>query len=115
MWRSIQSQKWFRFQASLIAFLYVFLCTIGALTHSHASLESGLDVATRGRATALHSDTNTATHCAYCDWQADSVSPALALKFCIGIETARVVLSTLSLSSSRVLASRASSRAPPLA
>ncbi|MCX6378160.1 MAG: hypothetical protein NT023_01575 [Armatimonadetes bacterium] len=117
----IHSQKRFRIQAMLVAFLYVFLCTVGALTHSHATPDGALDsmtVASQGHTSApttLHGGSENANHCAYCDWQADSVSPALTPQFCIGIETHRVIQPTLTLSRSRVFASRASSRAPPSA
>lgn len=111
-----QSQKMFRFQASLIAFLYLFLCTVGALTHYHAPSESASGATlSQQSASTLHSATFSASHCAYCDWQADSVSPALAPTFLIGIETRRVVLPAPALSRSFAPPSFASSRAPPIA
>ena len=124
-----------RLHVALVALLYVFLCTFGALTHDHArgendnAFQSVQSSSASPFSDASHVSTEISrerrtdnarlsavpAHCAYCDWQANSlariVTPARFLSpytiafhyqaFC----TPRLLTCT----------ARSSSRAPPAA
>lgn len=112
-----------RLQIALMALLYVFLSTFGALTHTDVS---PFNEATNGKQTSgsvsvaawSASDTQdvaAALHCAYCEWQANSVShtllpPAVAHPPLPG----RALLAKLlTVNTASSFLARFSSRAPP--
>lgn len=114
----------------MVASLYLFLCTLGALTHVHTLIgveaEEGHFTTLTAQNASPHASNDatpqvqkgtvsTSTHCAYCEWQAGSVSAALAPQRLtppqVSAYEAPPFLVTLS---SRTLP-RSSSRAPPVA
>ena len=128
--RLLHNRSLVRISAGLVAVLYLFLCTLGALTHVHALVgveaeESSSDtVAVQNVLSPLSRNASThllkgmaspSTHCAYCDWQANSLSAAIVPQRLIlpqsNVYEAPPFLITLT---SRALP-RSSSRAPPIA
>jgi hypothetical protein len=111
-----------RTQAALVALLYVFLSTFGTLTHTHAWIGGEVDtdgtvtssaspIVAQRPAVAHHFTAD--THCAFCDWQANSVSTALPLQHCVvpcfvALSAPRQVVISVTV---RIVQS--SSRAPP--
>ena len=114
-----------RAQSALVALLYVFLCTFGMVTHTHApgdthgggiethasrqmSMGHGQAQAEIGKRTLASS-----SHCAFCDWQADSQGRVVAFwRFAAPViftcdYTRRPTAIT------RAFSVRSSSRAPP--
>ncbi len=106
------TSKSFRVQATLIALLYLFLATFGTLTHSHAAPDASTSVSKVSGESVVHGHTPT-THCAICDWQANSVSPALTLRFCLGLTSKRVSHPLVVFSAPQSTITYSSSRAPP--
>lgn len=80
-------RKSIRAQALLVAVLYLFLSTFGMLTHSHAGQEGDSSIASAVSFTAVAvtpahpilraGHVSAPRECAFCDWQANSVSAAL--------------------------------------
>ncbi|HLV80389.1 MAG TPA: hypothetical protein VKT32_08905 [Chthonomonadaceae bacterium] len=81
----LANRKSVRPQAMLVAVLYLFLSTVGMLTHSHARPEDAcsLAVAASAAKSVLHHAALQKGHvsdpadCLFCDWQANSISVAL--------------------------------------
>jgi len=81
------NRREFRVLGGLVAALYVLLCTVGALTHTHALPDAGLGTSSASvsphTASAPSLSGQKGLHpppvdCAYCEWQASSVSAALS-------------------------------------
>lgn len=129
----------FRAQAGLLAWLYVFLCTFGTLTHAHApeegtsivpipyasSLARTAQVASRSaknsHASLVAKSSYTqlkavnSAHCAFCDWEANSVARiVLPLRIVAPESFARAHILTSQNCAHRT-ALYTASRAPPLA
>ena len=118
--------KWMRAHAALVAILYVFLCTFGTLTHTHAGhndAAEGVTVAQRGASPVMPGQTvqahrskhalSAVTPCAFCDWEANNQGRVVTpLLLCppVYIACARVSFSTPLIA---LVLARASSRAPP--
>ncbi len=123
----LSNRRLARAQAAFVALLYVFLCTFGTLTHTHATLrgetESAGFAASVSESKAPRQAAISAgrvhpqiAYCGFCEWQANSVSAALT-PFHITRPVLRRVLVLLPLPAllhSTYLAGF-SSRAPPLA
>ena len=116
-----QSHKLVRIQAALVSALYLVLCTLGALTHNHAiagtdaQSENAVFCRQSGVALAAHFDRTPLlpTHCAYCDWQTSSVSPALPIEHQVIPVNFASIASSLLFNQTGAALARASSRAPP--
>jgi hypothetical protein len=114
-----------RAQAAFVALLYVFLCTFGTLTHTHAWLggEAAVTesvvapaVSPSGGATRVAARNHCASpHCAFCDWQANSVSTALALQHGVAPRLVALPASLQIVIPVTIRIVQTSSRAPPLA
>lgn len=123
-----QTKQLRRICAAIVGFCYFWLSTVVACQHTHHSLHDSAtaDVlqfrgATRSESTPLKavvkasSKTPKATHCAACEWQASSASPAIPA-FCLSLTAPRAPSFVANLP--RLLSQSApsgSSRAPPLA
>ncbi|HZT40972.1 MAG TPA: hypothetical protein VFA07_02225 [Chthonomonadaceae bacterium] len=82
----LANRKSVRAQALLVAVLYLFLSTVGMLTHSHAGPEGDHGLVAMASTTAhgalrhaalFQGHVSTLKDCPFCDWQANSVSAAL--------------------------------------
>jgi hypothetical protein len=113
-----------RAQAALVALLYVFLCTFGTLTHTHAWLGCDMNeaesVAVVASPAAAHlklvkHHPAAAPHCAFCDWQANSVSMALPIQHCVSPFLVALVAPCQVVIPVTVRIIQTSSRAPPAA
>ena len=119
--------KWARAHSALVALLYVFLCTFGALTHTHAghsdatetavATQNGASKGAFGRTPRIGQGKHglsAVTSCAFCDWEANSqgrtVTP-FALCPPVYIACLPVSFSTPFIA---LVPARASSRAPPV-
>jgi len=112
--------------AALIAGLYVLLCTVGSVTHVHAfvgmeaevgeSVDTPEPASNRGEALcAIKRTPPPPVHCAFCEWQASSVSAALSPQhFALSIP-AVFDLPPFAEKAGSVSLPYASSRAPPVA
>ncbi len=112
-----------RAQAALVALLYVFLSTFGTLTHTHSRVEEidpeAVAVPARSGPPALrlaantHSTPSGVLHCAFCDWQANSVSPALTAQHCVSPLLAALAAASIVVLPVRAHYVHTSTRAPP--
>src|SRR5882724_10506207 len=76
-------QQSLRTPAAIIAAFYLFLCIFGPLTHSHLlQIGNGIPASalSQGQATAVHASEgqrcfSLSAHCAYCEWEANCLSP----------------------------------------
>ena len=115
-----------RAQAALIALTYIFLCTFGMLTHTHAPEESHRT--SHGSAQSVMASQRTTlsthaskqklvapTHCAFCEWQANSNAlPVMPLRLNVPLAIAYVHLRQ-TMPVAPVFLTHSSSRAPPIA
>jgi hypothetical protein len=113
------NRRVFRVQAALLATLYVFLCTFGAVTHVHVlptlSVTPAFTTAATTKAATNRASFAPDPHCLYCEWQASSVSAALPPQTLIappriGYATPSYRLTVVSFDPPQ-----SSSRAPPFA
>ncbi len=123
--RSVHNRRPSQAYAVLVAFLYVFLCTFGTLTHSHGDSDASVSAlqisASGGSQTSAqiggHGSRLVAasvpTHCAFCDWEASSVSVALLPVSLTGPITVGYLPVPERTPFPITFASRASSRGPP--
>jgi len=114
-----------RAQAALIALTYIFLCTFGMLSHTHMSEEAyqpshdRVAGSTVSRRTTLRAHSSSqrvtaSTHCAFCEWQANSNAlPVVPLRLNIPLTIACVHLRQTT-PVAPVFTTRSSSRAPPI-
>lgn len=120
----VTRQPILRFHAIGIALLYLFLCTFGVLSHDHALPEVALENTTYTSAecstqtphtTLHHHKTTSPGHCGFCEWQASSVSTALANapQNTLSLISLEVVQLAIRLHTAPLL--NRSARAPPLA
>jgi len=112
--------------ALLMAALYLILSTAGALNHSHSGYPL---IAGSAPACSMHRAGHTTTsvnpnrggplldttHCAYCEWQASSVSPALAAQqVSVLTQPSALTASGITLCNGVTAPSMPGSRAPPV-
>jgi len=107
-----------RAQAAFVAVLYVFLSTFGTLTHTHFTLASASARQVSSSQQEALCDQVCAPNvpCAYCEWQASSVSAALPLYRVASVVTPRALVpAPLNGSLHSAFLPGFSSRAPPSA
>jgi len=115
-----------RAPAAFVAVLYVFLSTFGTLTHTHAwfgeeadeptaaiTSESRLQIGNAPTRVFGRYGAGAPTHCAFCDWQANSVSVALPIQHCNLPRVIALAAPCLVAISIPVRGVETSSRAPP--
>ena len=118
-----------RAKAALVALLYVFLCTFGMVTHTHTPGDMHASRATSSAVSVrlashdpAHAHTQIGkraasepTHCAFCDWQANSQGRTVAAWNFVTLPSFVSVYMLCHAPPLRVLAVSSSSRAPPIA
>ena len=107
-----------RITALLVAILYVFFSTFGALSHTHASLQSGDNTSGITHSTSKRSgdaghDISSQQHCSVCDWQANYAPPNAIPEYVTAPFMVQFLHVKPSYSYFSVCLARFSSRAPP--
>ncbi len=111
-----------RISALLVALLYVFFATFGAVAHTHAIVDRG----PKGQTTVAigaHHSVSTPTHCldagqrdcAACEWQALSVTRVTTAQPSVESALLRILPAVPVFAFDAVSIARSSSRAPPTA
>jgi len=105
-----------RICAALMAGLYMALSTFGSLTHLHEVSSPRLTSAATAHGThhsSMFGQNKASGKCAYCDWLASNLSPAIALQLPPSFETENTPATSWLPTAYASRLERSSSRAPP--